>query len=492
MDIEFKNKVISATKWSSITEVATRIITPVSNMILARIIAPEAFGVIATITMIISFVEMFSDSGFQKYLVQRNFKDETEKFNSFNVAFWTNLVISIILWLIIILLRDQIAVIVGSPELGVVIAVACLQLPLTSFSSIQMSFYRRNFNFKTLFIVRTISSIVPFVITIPLAFTGLTYWAVLIGTMTAQFLNALILNLKSEWRPSFFYKFKVLKNMLSFSLWSLIESVSIWLSVWIDSFIIGSILSAYYLGLYKTSTSMVNTITALVTASVIPVLFATLSRLQKDHGKFTEIFLKFQRLISIFILPLGVGVFLFSDMATHILLGESWLEASSIIGIWALTRSFKIVLGDLSSEVYRSKGRPKLSFVAQLLHLVVLVPTCIISVKYGFWTLVYSRSLIQLQFILVHLLLIHFIIDINVIKIIKNITPALISALVMGAAGYLFLELSGNILWVIVSVFLCIIVYFTVLSMFPQIRKEFLSKIVTIIFGRIKGIMQNR
>lgn len=73
-----QSKIINATKWSSLTEIVAKLITPITNMVLARILVPEAFGVIATITMIISFVDMFTDSGFQKYLVQHEFKDNKE------------------------------------------------------------------------------------------------------------------------------------------------------------------------------------------------------------------------------------------------------------------------------------------------------------------------------------------------------------------------------------------------------------------------------
>ena len=63
-------------------------------MILARILAPEAFGVVATVTMIVSFAEMFTDSGFQKYLVQHEFESDEERYQNANVAFWTNFFIS--------------------------------------------------------------------------------------------------------------------------------------------------------------------------------------------------------------------------------------------------------------------------------------------------------------------------------------------------------------------------------------------------------------
>ena len=212
-------KIIKATKWSSITEIAAKLVTPpVTNMILARILLPEAFGVAATVTMITSFAEMFTDSGFQKYLVQHEFKNVDEKYKNANVAFWTNFCISIILWGFIVIFSEQLAVLVGNPGLGKVISIACIQLLITAFTSIQIALYKRNFDFKTLFIVRIISILIPFVVTIPLAFAGLSYWSLIIGSLTNHLLNAVILTIKSDWKPKFYYSIEILKEMFSFSI----------------------------------------------------------------------------------------------------------------------------------------------------------------------------------------------------------------------------------------------------------------------------------
>lgn len=326
-------KFISASKWAVITEIATRLASPVTNMVLARLITPQAFGVVATVTMIITFADMLTDAGFQKYLVQHEFLNDEEKFKNANVAFWTNFCISVFLWIIIIIFSEKISVLVGNRGLGKVIAVACFQLLLTSFSSIQMSLYKRDFDFKTLFKVKIGAVLIPFIVTVPLAFIGLSYWALIIGSIVIQFYNAVILTIKSTWKPYFFYSTQILKKMLSFSLWSLIESISIWLTSWVDVFIISNVLNQYYLGIYKTSTMMVNAIMSLVTASIVPVLFSALSRLQEDDDKFRDMYFSVQKTVSIFILPLGVGVFVFRDLATRIVLGNKWLESSAIIGI---------------------------------------------------------------------------------------------------------------------------------------------------------------
>ena len=70
MSTNLNRKIGQATKWSSITEILSKLISPIVNIVLARLLAPEAFGIVATITMVISFAEVFTDAGFQKYIIQ--------------------------------------------------------------------------------------------------------------------------------------------------------------------------------------------------------------------------------------------------------------------------------------------------------------------------------------------------------------------------------------------------------------------------------------
>ena len=142
--------------------------------------------------MVITFADLFTDAGFQKYLIQQPFDNVNEEYQYVNVAFWTNLFISAILWVIICFFSNSIARLVGSPGLGIVICVASFTLFLTSFSSIQMALYQRNFDFKTLFIVRIGSILIPLIITVPLAWNGFSYWSIIIGTICANFMNALV------------------------------------------------------------------------------------------------------------------------------------------------------------------------------------------------------------------------------------------------------------------------------------------------------------
>ena len=457
-----------AARWSTVTEMAAKILTPVTTMILARLLMPEAFGVVATVTMIVSFADMLANAGFQNYLVQREFRDEKHKSDSTNVAFWTNLGISFCLWAVIAILREPIAYLVGNPGLGFVLTVACVQLPLTAFASIQTSLYRRSFDYKTLFIIRLISVSIPFVVTIPLALLGWGYWSLIIGTICGALANAVILTIRSPWKPSLFYDWQIFKEMFGFSAWSLLEAISIWLTGWIDILVIGSALSIYFLGLYRTSLTMVSGIMGIITAATTPLLFAALSRLQDDDKAFNKMFFTMQRIVAYFVLPLGAGIYLYSDVATQLFLGSQWTEAGSIVGIWAATSAIMIVLGHYSSEVYRAKGLPRLSFWAQVLHLVFLIPTCVISLQYGFWALVYARALIRLQLVVVHLFIMRYAVGFPVKTMFTNIFKPVVFTLVMYTIGLLLNHISPGFGWRTMAAGICMVIYAGLLLTFAE------------------------
>ena len=104
-----KNVIQKSMGWSLFSEIAAKFVTPITNMILARILMPEAFGVLAICNMFVSFVDIITDAGFGKYLVQHDFKNEKEKRSYADVAFWSNLTLSILLFVIILLNRTAIS-----------------------------------------------------------------------------------------------------------------------------------------------------------------------------------------------------------------------------------------------------------------------------------------------------------------------------------------------------------------------------------------------
>lgn len=463
-----RSKVVSATKWSAMTEIVAKLVSPITTMVLARLLAPEAFGVLVTAQMVISFAEIFTDAGFQKYIIQHEFDNDDDKYKSTLVAFWSNLIISLTIWLFITVYSSPIARLVGCDGNGLVIAVACVCIPLSAFSSIQMALFKRDFDFRTLFGVRLIGILIPLAVTIPLAFITRSYWALIIGMICLNLSNALLLTIKSKWKPRWYFSIKRFKEMLSFSMWSMLEAVSIWLTSYIDLFIVGTMLSQHYLGLYRTSMSTVAQITSIITAATTPVLFSSLSRLQNDREEFNDMFFKFQKLVGILVIPLGVGIYLFRDLITEILLGNQWLEASGFIGLWGLTSAVTIVLGHYASEVYRAIGKPKLSVLAQWLHIAVLCPVIVIFVNKGFESLCVARSIVRLELVLVQLILMRVAIKMDIGRMFTNILPSGLAASAMMLV--LLMPAPSSLEMQLLYVMLCTIIYFMVIMLFPEER----------------------
>lgn len=474
MSQNLNTQVKTATKWSAITEIASKLVSPITTMILARLLTPDAFGVMVTATMVITFAEIFTDAGFQKYLVQKQFDSEDCLYKSTAVAFWSNLLLSLVIWLFIVVFSPGIAKLVGNEGHGLVISIACVCIPLAAFSSIQMALFKRSLDFKSLFLVRVIGIFIPLVVTIPLAIITRSYWSLVCGAIAREAANAIILTWRSPWKPRWFYDWSLFKEMFSFTVWSMFEAVSIWLTGYLDIFIVGSVLNTYYMGIYRTSINTVSQILNIVTAATTPVLFSALSRLQGDKEEFKSLFYKFQKLVGLLVVPMGVGIFLFSDTITSILLGDQWAEASNFIGWWGLTSSITIVLSHYCSEVYRSLGKPKLSVLVQWLHLAFLIPTVLISIKYGFQVLCVARSLIRMQLVLTNMIIMYLLTKISPLSMVKNVGVSIIGSVAMVLCVFVLPE-SDN-LWVqFAYIGICIVVYFACVMLFPKERRILLN-----------------
>lgn len=468
MERDLGSRVAGAAKWSVAAEIAAKLVTMAINMLLARLIAPEAYGVLTTALMVTSFADLFTDAGFQKYLIQKEFPDEGAKTEAATVAFWTNLALSLLLWAVVCLLRDPIAIVAGSPGYGLVVAVACAQLPITAFTSIEMALLKRALDFRRLFFVRMAQSIVPLLITVPLALMDLSHWALVIGTLAGHAMTALVLLVRAPWRPRLFYRFSLLKAMFSFSAWTMLESLAIWLCSWFDLFLIGNAFSEYSLGLYKNAVASANGLLALVTASIPTVLFSGLSRLQNDEAGFQRLYYSTQRALAFLILPMGVGLFLYSGLATDVLLGSKWVEAAPIVGLWALSSAIMTPCSGLGSEVFRAKGKPKLSVLAQAASLAISVPACILAIPYGFWAVVYVCAGTRLALLIAVWVLLRLRCGFRVADMFKNLwKPALCTAL-MAALALLLQRLGSGTLWSWCSIGLCVLFYGALLACFAR------------------------
>ena len=468
-------RVANATKWSALAEVFAKIAAPIVNSVLARLLDPEMFGVVASITIITSFADIFTDAGFQKYVIQHEYTDEESLNKDANIAFTSNFVLSTLIYLCIFTFRKQLAKAVGCPDAYNALAVAALTVLCTSFSSINIARFRRELNFKPLFYVRLGSSIIPLLVTVPLAFLLKSYWALVFGTLAQQFFIALVTFVISKHRPRLLFDLSNFKGMLFFSAWNLCETMSIWFAGQANIFIVANTLTAYYLGLYRNGMTTINSYMAIVTAAVTPVLFAALSRTQNDPDEYKATFSRFQKGLAILIIPMGVGIFVYRELAVKILLGSKWLKIADFMGLWALMSACTITLSNTACEVYRSKGKPKVSFILQLIYLVFYVPVIYVSAHKGFEILCLWACLVRLLPIIFDIITLKVKFDIEPKLILSNTWFSGIAAIFMGIAGFLLRGLSQNLVWQFVSIGICVMLYFGMQIANPNMRKELLS-----------------
>ena len=467
-------KIVNATKWSAIAELVAKLISPVTNIILARLLTPEMFGIVVTVTLVISFADIFSDAGFQRYIVQHNFPNEKAKEKTSNVAFTFHLFISLCLWGFIYLYRSTIANLVGSPEAELAIVISCISLPIAALSSIQMALFRRDLDYKRLFKIRFLGVITPLFVTVPLAYIFHSYWALIIGTIASNIVITVSLTIFSKWKPHFCVDSRVLHEMMSFSLWSLAESVLTWLTSYIDIMILSNVLTLHYIGVYKTAMVTSNQILSIVTATTTTVLFSSLSRAQNNESELKKIFFSYQRIVSYIVVPLGVGIYLFRDVVSSILLGSQWGETAGFIGLWGVVGGFYLLLGSYASEMYRAIGKPKISAAAQAVYIVVIIILLQSFITSSFETLYTMRTASRVLFILIHFILLHFYTCISPLRMMSNIFPSIFASFFMAAIfiGINIMNSKESLMLDCMSIVLCVITYAAVIMLIPSARHE--------------------
>ena len=480
---EINTKSVSkAAGWSLLTEISLKLVSPITNMILARLLLPSAFGLVATITIVTSFADVLTDAGFQKYIIQHEFDSDDAFEKSFCVALFSNIILSAVIISVIFAFQKPIAVLVGAPELSRAIAVSSIPILFNSYSSIQIAAYKRFFDFKTLFNIRILMAFLPIVTTVPLAFYLKSFWALVIGGLICSAAQFVLFLIKPKVKVVRFYSFGLFRKMFSFSFWTLLESLTIWLTSNVDIFIVGKALNDHYLGIYKTSMSTVSSFMNVISAAVIPVLFSTLSRYQNDDIKFKKAFFDFQKILSIFLIPMGFGIFLFRELATYIYLGESWSEAADFIGVYSIAASVRIIICYFASEVFRSKGQPRISMIYQWIFIIFFVPFITSASKRSFEVLCMLRSLSAIVFALLALAFLHILYKIKIFEIIRNLFPQTISSLIMLVSGSFLKPYFQSLPLQIILIVICVIIYFGILMLFKSTRtllykKEYLQVI---------------
>lgn len=466
--------VIKATRWNMVGEIIAKIVSPITTIILARLLSKEVFGIVASITAITSLADLLTDAGFNAYIVQHQFECEEHKKKTFSVCFWSNLIISLTLFLVIVFCRDIFAKLVGCEGYGFALTIAALVLPLTSVSSVAMAIMQKNFDFKKLGLIKIICKLIPLISSIPLALLGLGHWSLIIGTLVGEVASVILCILLCGFIPKLFYSFRILREIFSFSIWAYLESMLEWFLKNGAILFLGVIYGQYLLGVFKTGTTLILQIITAIYSLYGNVYKSALSRENQNDENFHKIFYTFQKYTSILSIPLGLGIFLYRDLATNLLLGESWGEASMIIGLWGLTGTLSIAFGNFFSDGIRAKGYPSILVLINFIYLIAMVILLCMAPNISFETFSIIYCLIKIIQPLLQIIFGKFICKVSVIKVIINCIPQIIGTAIMSIFIIMFKFSSLNGFIGIMTVGLSILIYFIAYFIFVPRKKELL------------------
>ena len=365
-------------KWSALMEVVSRVASPIVFVVLARLLSPNDYGVVATAMIAISFSQMFWDAGLSKALIQTKAAPE----DAAHVVFWTNVVLGLLIYLLLFLAAPAIALFFKSPASGSVLRVLGIQIIIASLSSVQGALFVRELDFRGLFWIKLSTAFIPALFSIPMAFYGYGVWALVVGSLVGQIINLYLLWKKSTWRPKFCYDMVLAKSLFDFGFWVLLESFGAWLILWGDNLIVGRFLGVHDLGVYRTGWNLVAIIFGLALNPFLPVLYPTFARLQDNLPALRKAFNSGNRIVFALALPIGMGLFLVGPEMATMLFGEKWHGLGFVLGILGLVYSTSWLIS-LNTELYRAMGRPDINTKILYIYLLYFLPSLYFAAQFG-------------------------------------------------------------------------------------------------------------
>ena len=308
----------------------------VVSIIIARLLAPADFGVVALVLVFLNIADVFVQSGFNTALVQKKDADNLD----FSSVFYVSIGVSILFYFIIFFLSPYIAFFYNRPELVLIVRVMALTLIIGAFNSVQEAYITRNLLFKKLFF-RSISVAVPAgAIGLVCAYSGMGVWALVIQRLATAFLLCVFMWFSVKWRPQLIFSISRVKKLFSFG-WKLLASALLDTGYReLHSFVIGKLFAPSALGFYSRGNHFPSIIVSNVNTSIQSVLLPTMSSFQDDRIRLKQMTRRAIVMSSYIIVPLMACLAAIAKPLVLIVLGEKWLECVPFIQICCFTYSF--------------------------------------------------------------------------------------------------------------------------------------------------------
>ena len=326
----------SAFVWKYMERCGCQIVQFALQIILARLLAPTDFGVVALISVFINIALVFVNTGLGTALIQ------AQKLTAKDISsvLYANVLVSIILYAVLFFMAPTISDFYNIPELSYVVRILSIMILLGSINSIQNAILVRDLRFKLLFYTSSISISISAVIGIILAYDGYGVWALVWQQLSNQIAICIILCYISRWKFGFNFSFVNVKRLYSFG-WKLLAS-SLLDTVYRESqsLLIGKIFTSADLGFYNRGKTFPMVIVGNIDGSIQGVLLPALSRVQNDLWQVKDLMRK-SIMASVFVIsPLMIIMLVVADSMVRIVLTEKWLPCVPFLRICCISFIF--------------------------------------------------------------------------------------------------------------------------------------------------------
>lgn len=421
-----KNKAKKGIVWSSIERLSSQGIQFLFTIILARLLSPTDYGIIAMPMIFLALAQVFIDSGFANALIRKiDLKEE-----DLSTAFYFNVLVGIGCYFLLFFLSPLIAKFYQTPILDVLLKVTALTILVNPLCTIQQTLLTKKIDFKTQAIVSVLSSLFSGLSGVWMAYHGYGVWSLVFQQVSAAFARVVLLWSLSRWRPttrwsqeSFTYLWGYGSKILGVGLLDTIYNN-------VYPLIIGKFYTAKDLGNYTRAQQFVDLPISNITGILQRVTFPVLSEMQNEDERLHDNYLKLIRVTALVMFPLMIALASVADPFIKLLLGDKWAECIVFLQILCIAKIWS-PLNAVNLNLLQVKGRSDLYLQVEIIKKIIMTIVMIITVPLGILWMISGYVITTFLAFLINIYFTRKVIGIKIVEQIKAVMPILFLSLSM-------------------------------------------------------------
>lgn len=445
-----------------------------STIVLARLLTPQDFGIVAMVTAVTNFAMMFKDMGLSMATVQRAEIDQAQ----ISTLFWINAAIGATLAVLTAALAPAVAWFYGEPRLTFITLALAGAFIFGGLTVQHQALLRRHMRFIVLAAIEVVGLLVGVLTAIIAAWRGAGYWSLVLMQLTMAGTIALGVWAASSWRPGWPRQRSGVRSMLTFGRNIISFRMVNYFARNSDKILLGRFHGSGVLGLYSKAYGLLMLPISQITGPLTSVAMPVLSRIQDDPKRYTSYYTKLILLLSFISMPMTVFLAVCSKSIIHLLLGEQWLGASRIFQILAITAFIQPVWSTVG-VVLLSLGQSGRFLTFGIFNSSLVVLSFAVGVRWGAIGVASAYAVASYLVLFPSLWYCFRLTPLCIVTFLKAIARPIIASLIMASAiliGHTFLVDQPNIVIVGACSMIGFATYFLTWFLMPggtQIMRDF-------------------